>query len=159
MSTHILDQTDRDIIRLLQQDARLTSKEIAYQLRRRPTTIFSRLNRLKSLGYIKGSVMLIDREKFGDLMIVFINVQLNDHHSEALTAFQQEIGAHKEVMECYHTTGQIDFVLKVVVQDMLAYKNFLIQKLSKMINVKAYTSHFVINETKRELAYPLESLV
>lgn len=159
MSAHTLDQTDRDIISLLQQDARLTSKEIAAKLRRRPSTIFSRFNKLKSLGYLKGSVMLIDREKFGDLMIVFINVQLNDHHSGGLSDFHKEIGIHKEVMECYHTTGQVDFVLKVVVQDMLAYKDFLIQKLSKMSNVKAYTSHFVINETKRELAYPMENLV
>lgn len=88
-------------------------------------------------------------------MVVFINVQLNDHHSEALSDFHKEIGVHAELMECYHTTGQVDYVLKVVVQDMVAYKDFLINKLSKMTNVKAYTSHFVINETKRELAYPL----
>lgn len=159
MSTHILDQTDRDIISLLQKDARLSSKEIASRLRKRPTTIFARFNKLKALGYLKGSIMLIDREKFGGTMIVFINVQLNDHHSGPLTDFKIEIGAHPEVMECYHTTGQIDFVLKVVVQDMLGYQDFLVQKLSKMQNVKAYTSHFVINETKRELAYPMESLM
>lgn len=159
MSSHILDQTDRDIISLLQQDARLSSKEIAAKLRKRPTTIFARFNKLKALGYLKGSIMLIDREKVGMLMAVFINIQLNDHHAEALYEFQRDIGAYSEVMECYHTTGQVDFVIKVVVQDMLAYKDFLVQNLSKMQNVKAYTSHFVINEIKRELAYPLDNLV
>ncbi|WP_276090360.1 Lrp/AsnC family transcriptional regulator [Pedobacter sp. JY14-1] len=158
MSTQYLDQTDREILKLLQQDAKLTSKEIAAKLRRRPSTIFTRFNRLKNLGYIKDSVTLIDREKLTGLMIVFINVQLADHSSGALTVFQEQIRVHQEVMECYHTTGQIDFVLKIVVQDMLAYKEFLIQKLSKMTNVQAYTSHFVINEAKRELAYPLENI-
>jgi DNA-binding Lrp family transcriptional regulator len=156
---HILDQTDRDIIRLLQQDARLTSTEIASRLKRRPTTIFARFNRLKELGYLTGSVMLIDRDKFADLMIVFINIQLNDHHCDALKAFQEEMAPHPEVMECYHTTGQVDYVLKVVVSDMAGYKNFLVQKLAKIQNVRSYTSHFVIAENKRELAYPMEHLI
>lgn len=156
MSTPILDQTDRDIITLLQEDARLTNKQIAAKLRRRPSTILTRFNRLKDLGYLKENLLLNDKEKFKDLMIVIINIQLDDHHSDDLIAFQKAIGAYNEVLECYHTTGQVDFVLKVLVQDMDAYKDFHIQKLSKMQNVKAYTSHFVINETKKEKPKPLE---
>jgi Lrp/AsnC family leucine-responsive transcriptional regulator len=150
MSTPILDQTDHDIISLLQEDARLTNKQIAAKLRRRPSTILMRFNRLKDLGYLKENLLLNDKEKFKDLMIVIINIQLDDHSSDDLIAFQKAISAHNEVLECYHTTGQVDFVLKVVVQNMDAYKDFHIQKLSKMENVKAYTSHFVINETKKD---------
>ncbi|WP_256005039.1 Lrp/AsnC family transcriptional regulator [Pedobacter deserti] len=159
MNSSALDQTDREIIRLLQQDARLSSKEIAARLKRRPSTIFARFNRLKELGYLTGSTVLIDRNKFADLMTVFINVQLNDHSCEALSAFQEDMAPHPEVMECYHTTGQVDYVLKVVVNDMAAYKDFLVKKLTSNLNVKGYASHFVIAENKRELAYPMQHLL
>ncbi|MES2457958.1 MAG: Lrp/AsnC family transcriptional regulator [Bacteroidota bacterium] len=158
MSAPILDQTDREIIILLEQEPTLNSKEIATKLRRRPSTMLNRYNRLISLGYIKESIPTGEMEKFDGMMVVIINVQLNDHFAEALNNFQEEISAFKQVMECYQTTGQVDFVLKVVVKDMSDYQVFLVQTLSKMPIVKSYTSHFVINE-KRKASGRLEPMV
>jgi DNA-binding Lrp family transcriptional regulator len=156
MNAIILDKIDFDILRLLQQDARLTSKEIAHALRKGHTTIFARVNRLRTQGFIIGSLTLIDRKKFGDLLIAFTHVHLNDHSCESLTSFQEEAIRFPEVMECYHMTGVFDFLMKIVVNDMASYNNFLVQKLARLKNVGSLQSYFVINETKRELAYPLE---
>lgn len=156
MNAIALDKIDLEILRLLQQDARLTNKEIAYALRKGHTTIFARINRLRTEGFITGSLTLIDRQKFGELLIAFTQVHLNDHSCESLTSFQEDVIRFPEVMECYHMTGAFDFLMKIVVNDMAAYNNFLVQKLARLKNVGSLQSYFVINETKRELAYPLE---
>jgi Lrp/AsnC family leucine-responsive transcriptional regulator len=159
MNANTLDQIDLDILRLLQQDARLTSKELAYKLRKGNTTIFSRVVRMKNLGYITGSMTLIDRKKFGEMLIAFTQVNITNHSCESLTTFQESVVHFPEVLECYKMTGEYDFLLKIVVNDMIAYKDFIVQKLARLDNIGDLESHFVITETKRELAYPLESLV
>ncbi len=159
MNAHALDQIDLDILRLLQQDARLTSKELAYKLGKGNTTVFARVTRMKSLGYITGSVTLIDLKKIGDVLIAFTQVNVTDHSCETLTEFQENVVHFPEVLECYQVTGEYDFLLKIIASDMPAYNNFVIQKLARLENIGALESHFVITETKRELAYPLQSLV
>jgi len=156
MNTNILDQTDLEILRLLQKDARLTNKELALKLHKGSSTMFERVSRLKDLGYITGSVTLIDRNKFDELWISFTQVQLNDHSGEALIAFQNEVIRFPEVLECYHTTGAFDFLLKIVVSDMAGYNKLIVEKLAKLKNVGSLQSCFVVNEAKRELAYPLK---
>ncbi|ATP57655.1 AsnC family transcriptional regulator [Pedobacter ginsengisoli] len=156
MNTSILDQTDLEILRLLQKDARLTNKELALKLHKGSSTMFERVSRLKDLGYITGSVTLIDRNKFDELWISFTQVQLNDHSGEALIAFQNEVIRFSEVLECYHTTGAFDFLLKIVVSDMAGYNRLIVEKLAKLKNVGSLQSCFVVNEAKRELAYPLK---
>lgn len=156
MNPTILDQTDLDILRLLQKDARLTNKELALKLHKGSSTMFERVSRLRDLGYITGSVTLIDRNKFDELWISFTQVQLNDHSGEALIAFQNEVIQFPEVLECYHTTGAFDFLLKIVVSDMSGYNKLIVEKLAKLKNVGSLQSCFVVNEAKRELAYPLK---
>jgi len=156
MNPTILDQTDLDILRLLQKDARLTNKELALKLHKGSSTMFERVSRLRDLGYITGSVTLIDRNKFDELWISFTQVQLNDHSGEALIAFQTEVIQFPEVLECYHTTGAFDFLLKIVVSDMAGYNKLIVEKLAKLKNVGSLQSCFVVNEAKRELAYPLK---
>lgn len=157
MNNVILDQIDLDILRLLQKDARLTNKELAVKLHKSSSTMFERVNRLKDQGFIKGSLMVINREKFDDLWITFTQVQLNDHSGEALTAFQNEVIQFSEVLECYHTTGAFDFLLKIVVSDMAGYNKIIVEKLANLKNVGSLQSCFVVNEAKRDLAYPLKN--
>ncbi|HKG07376.1 MAG TPA: Lrp/AsnC family transcriptional regulator [Pedobacter sp.] len=153
----MLDQIDLDILRLLQEDARLTNKELAVKLHKSASTMFERVNRLKENGFIKGSIILINREKFGELWVTFTQVQLNDHRGEALIAFQNEVIQFPEVLECYHTTGNFDFLLKIVVSNMVAYNEVIVQKLATLKNVGSLQSCFVVNEAKRNLAYPLKN--
>ncbi|MES2456784.1 MAG: Lrp/AsnC family transcriptional regulator [Bacteroidota bacterium] len=157
MNNFILDQIDLDILRLLQQDARLTNKELAVKLHKSSSTMFERVCKLKEQGFIKGSITVIDREKFEDLWITFTQVQLNDHNGQALVAFQDEVIQFPEVLECYHTTGTFDFLLKIVVSDMNAYNRVIVNKLAALKNVGSLQSCFVVNEAKRDLAYPLKN--
>lgn len=157
MSATSLDKTDLQILSLLQKDARLTNKELAHALRKGSNTMFERVNRLKRLGYITGTVTIIDRKKFGELLIAFTHVQLNDHSGKSLTAFEQSVVLFPEVLECYQLTGAYDFLLKIVVRDMAGYNKFLLQ-LGSLNHIGSLQSCFVINEGKRDLSYPLENL-
>jgi len=159
MNPITIDHTDLQILRLLQKDAKLTNKELAHALRKGSNTMFDRVNRLKSLGIITGTVTLIDRRKFGELLIAFTHVQINMHSTKSLTEFQQQVINFTEVLECYHMTGVYDFMLKVAVRDMVSYNSFLVDKLAGLEHVGSLQSYFVINEAKRELSYPLEDLV
>ena len=159
MDNTILDRIDLDILRLLQKDARLTNKELAVKLHKGPSTMFERVNRLKNQGFIKENVAIIDLEKFNDLWITFTLVQLKDHSGEALSAFQNEVIRFSEVMECYHTTGTFDYLLKIVVSDMTSYKEIIVEKLANLKNVGALQSCFVVKEAKRDLAYPLRNRI
>lgn len=157
MNNITLDQTDLDILRLLQKDARLTNKELAAQLHKSASSMFERVNKLKDQGFIKGSVVVINRDKFDDLWVTFTLVRLNEHSGEALLAFQNEVIQFPEVLECYHTTGTFDYLLKIVVNDMGSYNKIIVDKLSNLKNVGSLQSCFVVNEAKRDLAYPLKN--
>ncbi|ACU05020.1 MULTISPECIES: Lrp/AsnC family transcriptional regulator [Pedobacter] len=156
MNTNTLDQVDLQILRLLQTDAKLTNKQLALKLHKASNTIYDRVDKLKKLGYITGTMTLINRKKMGEFLIAFTHVQLNEHTTDSLKAFQYEASKFSEVMECYHMTGSFDFNLKIVVRDMTSYNEFLVERLAKLSHVGSLRSYFVINEAKRELAYPIE---
>lgn len=158
MLNQTLDQVDLDILRLLQQDATLSTKAIAMTLKRVNTTVINRIKRLKDLGYISGSTTLIERKKFGDILIAYTQVHVTDHTAETLLSFQEKAVKFPEVLECYHMTGAFDFLLKIIVKDMVGYNNFLVHKLARIKNIGALQSYFVINESKRNLNYPLDHL-
>lgn len=157
MHTTQLDQTDIDILRLLQKDARLSNKQLSLMLRKSISTIFERVNRLKAQGYIEGTITIINRKKFEELWISFTQVQLSDHRGETLTAFQDAVIKFPEVIECYHTTGTFDFILKILVSGMAEYNKFIVEKLANLKNIGSLQSCFVVNEAKRELEYPLKN--
>jgi DNA-binding Lrp family transcriptional regulator len=149
-----LDQTDIAILRLLQKDAELTNKEIAYQLHKSVATIHDRIRRLKELGYIKRVVAILDRKKINKGLIAFSQVLLNDHAAKTLAAFEKEVVKFPEVMECFQMTGTFDFILRVATTDMDAYHIFY-RKLAALPNITTVQSFFVLSETKCDTAYPL----
>ena len=157
MHEEILDKLDYDILALLQAQGDLNFKELAYKLHKSPSTIFERISRMRERGFIEGTIMLINRQKFRDLIVSYSHVTLRDHSSSALTNFQHKIAQFPQVMECYHTTGDYDFLLKIVVSDMLEYTHFITKELMTLDNVLKSHSSFVVNEVKRDLTYPLKS--
>lgn len=149
-----LDQTDIAILRLLQQDAEMTNKEIAYQLHKSVATVHDRIKRLKEAGYIRRVVAILDRKKINKGLIAFSQVLLNDHAAGTLTAFETEVVKFPEVMECFQMTGTFDFILRVATTDMEAYHLFY-RKLATLPNITTVQSFFVLSETKSDTAYPL----
>ncbi|MDB5116767.1 MAG: winged helix-turn-helix transcriptional regulator [Mucilaginibacter sp.] len=150
-----LDQTDIGILQLLQNDARLTHKELAHRLHKTVTPIHLRVRKLQEEGYIKRYAAIVDPKKIGRGLIAYTQVQLKQHSQESLLAFQAEIIKLSEVMECYHMTGAFDFLLRIAISDMDEYNQLVMTKLSNMPDVGMMQSFFVMSEAKNESAYTL----
>jgi len=153
MINHQLDQIDIGILELLQQDARLTHKEIAHRLHKTVTPIHLRVRKLQEEGFIKRYAAIIDPKKIGRGLIAYTQVQVKQHSQESLMAFQTEVVKLNEVMECYHMTGAFDFLLRIAIADMDEYNQVLMKKLSKLPDVGNLQSLFVMSEAKNETAY------
>jgi len=154
MSSH-LDPTDLGILNLLQENGRLTNKELAHHLNRTISPIFDRRKRLEELGYIKKYVAVLDREKITNSMVAFPQIALTNHAEDSLASFQQTVIAYPEVLECYHITGKYDFMLKIIIPDMNAYNMFLRQRIAPLTNVGSVHSSLVISQAKAETGLPL----
>jgi Lrp/AsnC family leucine-responsive transcriptional regulator len=155
-----LDDIDIGILQLLQHDARVTTKEIADKLGKSVTSIYERIKKLEESGYIQRYVALLDKDRIGKNLIAYTTVQLKVHSQAALKGFEREGAKFQEVMECYHLTGQFDFLLKIALQDMTEYNDFLMNKLATLPNIGVVQTFFVLSESKRETAYhlPLKGL-
>lgn len=152
---NLLDPTDTGILQLLQQEARLTHKEIGERLHKSITPIHARVKRLQEEGYIKRYAAILDPKKIGRGLIAYTQVQLKEHSQETLEGFKSEVIKLPEVMECYHMTGAFDFLLRIAIADMDEYYLLLQNKLSKLPDVGVMQSFFVMSEAKNETAYVL----
>lgn len=150
-----LDPTDKAILKILQKDATLTNKELAFKLNKSIATVHERIKKLKDQGYIKRIVAILDRKKINKGLIAFSQVLLKEHTAETLIAFENDVAKFSEVMECYQMTGAFDFILRIATSDMDAYHLFLRNKLATLANISTVQSFFVLSETKSDTAYPL----
>lgn len=155
MQTAEIDSIDLQILRLLQKDASLTNKEIAFELDKSVATVHERIRKLKEQGYIKKIVALLDRKKINKGLIAFSQVLLNDHTAKTLATFEKEVAKFPEVMECFQMTGTFDFILRIATSDMDAYHDFYRNKLATLANITTVQSFFVLSETKSITAYPI----
>lgn len=144
----MIDATDRAILRLLQDDAKMTTKELAAQLNLTTTPVFERVKRLEKDGYITAYRAILDRTKMDLSLVVFCNVELEKHREEFLSRFEQDVQLLPEVVECYHIAGHYDYLLKVVVKDMDVYQHFVTHKLAALENIGKVQSSFVMTEVK-----------
>lgn len=148
-----LDPTDVKLLKLLQEDATLSNKELAEKLYKSIAAIHERVKKLKKAGYIKKTVAILDRNKIGIGLISFSQVFLKAHTFETLNEFEQEVSKFPEVMECYQMAGSYDFMLRIATKDMEAYHTFLRHKLAVLPQVNTVQTYFVLSETKSETAY------
>ena len=155
MNLNGLDPTDISILNLIQKDARLTHKEIAWKTNKSLSAIQVRVRKLMNLGIIKRFVTLLDRGLVNKGLAVFTTIKLSNYSQHALLEFQESASAMEEVMECYHVSGDRDFILKVVIKDMDEYNVFILKKLSLVPHIAAVQSLFVIGESKYETAFNL----
>jgi len=155
MINNELDKIDVGILNLLQKDAKITHKGIAYTLNISPTPVHVRVKRLEEEGYIKRYVALVDHKKVGRSLVAYTQVQVKPHTEENLSAFLEEVVKLNEVMECSHLTGKFDFLLKIAVWDMDEYNELLRHKLAKLPKVDNMESMFVMSQAKSETGYSL----
>ncbi len=144
-----LDDKDLAILNLLQQNARITVKEIADKIHLSTTPIHERIKRLEATGVIKQYATLLDHTKLKKGLIAICYVRLKEHSKTAGTKFIKAINAMTEIMECYNISGEFDFMLKVMCEDMNAYHDFHVNKLSNVENMGHVQSVFVIGVIKQ----------
>lgn len=144
-----LDNTDRAILRHLQRDATLKTRELAVMINLSYTPVYERVRRLEKEGIIKKYVALVDREKVGKKLMVICNIALKEHSRAMGERFVEAVMGYDEVLECLNISGEYDFMLKIVVNDMPEYQKFLMQKLGSLENIIGSTqSQFVMGEIK-----------
>jgi len=144
----ILDEKDLDILKLLQENAKLTIREIANTVHLSPTPTHERIKRLERQGIIKEYVAVLDKRKLNKGIIVICKVSLKEHNKEIAGAFIQKILQFKEVIECYNISGEFDFMLKIVTGSMEAYHHFSIHKLGEVSGIAKTESIFVMDTIK-----------
>lgn len=139
-----LDRIDRKILQLLQQDCRITIKELAEKLHLTNTPVYERVKKLERSGIIKNYTAILDPEKIDRNMTVFISVSLSRHTRDIVEKFKSDALALPEVMEFYYISGNYDALIKIMVKDMNEYQFFIQEKLSKFETITRFYSTFVI---------------
>ena len=149
IETIALDSKDLAILNLLQQNARMTVKEIATKIHLSTTPVHERIKRLETNGVIKQYATLLDHTKVKKGLMVICYVSLKEHNKNAGVKFIKAILSMNEVIECYNISGEFDFMLKVVCEDMNAYYDFHVNKLSQVENMGHVHGLFVIGIIKQ----------
>ena len=144
-----LDETDLQILKTLQKNAKLTTKELADAVHLTATPVFERQKRLEKKGYIKKYIAVLDPEKLDLGLQVFCKVKLVQINHEIADNFVRQIQRIPEVTECYNTSGAYDYLLKVRARDMKQYQQFILNKLGDIDNVGSIESTFVMSEVKQ----------
>ncbi len=150
----MLDSIDKSILKMLQENAHITNREISLKLHRTTTPVHERIKRLEKDGYIKKYVAILDKEKLDKGLTVFCNVSLKQHTNENGKKFVQEIQSIPEVVECFNIAGDYDFLLKILVKDMPAYQKFVLGVLGTLKSIGSVKSVFVMGEIKHTTAVP-----
>lgn len=143
-----IDLIDKAILKHLQIDSKMNVKEIAGKVGLTITPTYERIKRLENNGIIKSYVAILDKQKVDKSLEAFCSVSLSSHSKKIITAFEKEIVNFNEVMECYHITGNSDYLLKVLVSDIQEYQQFIINKLAVIDNVSNVQSQFVMTNVK-----------
>ena len=146
----ILDATDINILRILQEDARLTTKEVASTVHLSTTPVFERIRRLEREGYIRRYVAVLNNEKLNLGFMVFCSVKLRDLKHDTTSTFTAKMLEIPEVTECYNISGSFDYMLRIQSPDMQYYQRFLLDVLSMHDNIASLESTFVMEEIKHE---------
>ena len=152
-----LSKTDIKILQLLQENAGLSTAEIAEKIGLSQSPCWRRISRMEQAGVIRKKVVVLDHTKLGMEVVVFVNVSLTAHGRQNLAAFEKEIKKFPEVLECYTVTGQMDYLLKIVTKDIQHYESFIRNKLMTLPMIREMHSTIAITEIKDTTELPLET--
>ncbi len=144
----MFDAIDRELLKLLQTDSKQTNKALSHQLNLSVTAVYERIKKLEKSGLIKQYVALVDKSKVEKDFVAFCHVKLVQHSQDYVVRFEREVKQLHEVLECYHLSGDYDYLLKVLVKDMKAFREFMVEKLTKINHIGSTHSMFMINEVK-----------
>ena len=153
-----LDKTDLQILRILQENARLTTKELAARVHLSPTPVFERLKRLDNEGYIRKYVAVLDAEKLHCGFVVFCSVKLRRLNRDIAAEFTRIVRGIPEVTECYNISGDYDYLLKIHAPDMKYYQEFTLNVLGTIDSLGSLMSTIVMDEEQHDYGIPIANL-
>ncbi|WP_203256859.1 Lrp/AsnC family transcriptional regulator [Hyunsoonleella ulvae] len=145
----IFDRTDKKLLELLQSDSKQTNKELSNKLELSVTAVYERIKKLEKEGFIEGYTVVINKQKISRNFVAFCHVKLLQHSQDYVFSFEKEVNNLDEVLECYHLSGDYDYLLKVIVENMAAFREFMVKKLTNINHIGSTHSMFVINEVKQ----------
>jgi Lrp/AsnC family transcriptional regulator len=149
-----MDATDRKILAVLQEDASLSVAEIGNRVGLSSTPCWKRIQRLEAEGVIQKRVAIIDQDKLGLGVTVFVSIETGDHSQDWLDRFAHVVGSMPEVMEFYRMAGDVDYMLRVVVTDIAGYDAFY-KRMIAAVPLKNVTSRFAMEKIKSTTALPI----
>jgi len=149
------DAIDTKLLKLLQIDAKQTTKELSGKLNLSVTAVYERIKKLEREGVIEKQVVLLNRNKIKKGFVVFCHLKLMQHTKEFIADFEKDVVKLNEVLECFHVSGDYDYILKVCVENMEEYREFMVTKLTTLKHIGSTHSTFMIGEVKNTTVYTL----
>ena len=150
-----LDAIDKKILKQLQKDSKITNKELSNSLNLSVTAVFERIKRLERNEVISNYVALLNPANVDKAFMVLTQIKLVQHTKKNVEKFEAEVVKLDEVLECYHVSGEYDYILKILVKDMEAYREFMLSKLTSLEHIGSTQSTFIISPVKSTTAIPM----
>jgi Lrp/AsnC family leucine-responsive transcriptional regulator len=150
-----LDAIDKKLLQLLQKDGKQTTKVLSHTLGLSVTAIYERVKKLENNKIISGYVALLNKKAIEKDFVAFCHIKLVQHSQDFVIKFEREVRKLDEVLECYHTSGDYDYILKVIVADMPEFRDFMVNKLTTINHIGSTHSMFMISEVKHTTAITL----
>lgn len=150
-----MDDIDIKILEILQLDSDIPNNRLAKQVDLSPSSVLSRVRRLKREGYIRKCVAILDEEKIGKSTTAYVFVTLSPHKPAVARSFVKKVQGNLHVTECSHITGEADFLLRVVARDIPEYRDVLVGTLISMPEVETVRTWFVLKTEKRDTRFPI----
>ncbi len=150
-----MDTTDKKLLQLLQHDSKQTTKELSVKLNLSVTAVYERIKKLEREEIISKYVVLLNRNKVQKGFVVFCHLKLMQHTKEFISQFEKEVVKLNEVLECFHVSGDYDYILKICVANMEEYREFMVTKLTTLQHIGSTHSTFMIGEVKNTTGFVL----
>ncbi|MFY0481198.1 Lrp/AsnC family transcriptional regulator [Flavobacterium sp. PLA-1-15] len=150
-----LDTTDKKLLEFIQEDSKQTTKELSLKLNLSVTAVYERIKKLEREEIISKYVVLLNRNKIQKGFVVFCHLKLMQHTKEFISQFEKEVVQLSEVLECFHVSGDYDYILKICVENMEEYREFMVTKLTTLQHIGSTHSTFMIGEVKNTTAFSL----
>ena len=148
-----LDAIDKKLLFLLQTDTKKTTKELSLKLNLSVTAVYERIKKLERDGIIEKYVALLNKSKIDKNFVVFCHIKLQQHTKDFIAQFEKQVIQLDEVLECFHVSGDYDYILKVCLKNMDEYRSFLVTKLTTLQHIGSTHSTFMIGEVKNSTVF------
>ncbi|MBL4716486.1 MAG: Lrp/AsnC family transcriptional regulator [Bacteroidia bacterium] len=156
MGAHTLDKIDLTILKILQEDGRITNLQLSTEIGLSPAPTLERVKKLEQGGYIKSYHATVNEKKLNLGIKAFTLIRLSHHKSSAINDFVASLREIDEIIECHHVTGGFDFILKIMVKDIEAYQRFVLHKLSMVEEISQMQTLIILDTDKDSKAVPLD---